>query len=30
MKNHGKHSNVLYVVFYELSDDINYFSRQGT
>ena len=30
VKNHGTHNNVLYVVFHELSDDINYFSNQAT
>ena len=30
MKNQGNRNNVLYVVFYKLSDDTSYFSNEQT
>ena len=30
MKNQGNRNNVLYVVFYKLSDDTSYFSNERT
>ena len=29
MKNQGNRNNVLYVVFYKLSDDTSHFSNEG-
>ena len=30
MKNQGNHNNVLYVVFYKLTDDTSYFLNEQT